>query len=153
MKSCILALFQVQMVKSAKKPPFKSNFYIFCQNPAFWHFSHGFITLFSLLQVPVCNVMPSEQKTRTGTKCTGYVHKLIPEDEEKTSDFFQIILAYKGSTHVSCLVEAHRDLQQSLTNIESCMQDAACDFSDVRAHLPDWELKDFISDMQDNLKV
>ena len=54
----------------------------------------------------MCIVMPSEQKTRTGTKYTEYIHKLIPEDEEKTSNFFQIILAYNSSTHdVPCLVE------------------------------------------------
>ena len=94
-----------------------------------------------------------KQRTRTGTKYTEYVHKLMPEDEEKTSDFFQIILAYNGSTYyVLCLLEGHRDLQQSLTNIESCMQDVLCDVNYVRALLPDGKLNDFISDMQDNLK-
>ena len=101
----------------------------------------------------MCIVLPSEQKTRSGTKFTGYVHKLIPEDEEKTSDFFQIILAYNSSTHyVPCLLEAHRGLQQSFTNIESCIQDALHDANYVRALLLGGELKDFISDMQDNLK-
>ena len=84
----------------------------------------------------------------------GYFHKLIPEHEERTSDFFQIILAYSGSTHyVSRLLEAHRDLQQSLTNIESCIQDALCDVIYVRTLLPDGELKDFITDMQENLEI
>ena len=101
----------------------------------------------------MCIVLPSEQKTRSGTKYTGYVQKLIPEDEEKTSDFFQIILAYNGSTHyVPCLLETHRDLQQSLTNIESCIQGALHDIISARELLPDGELKDFISDMQHNLK-
>ena len=117
-----------------------------------WHFSDSFITLFSLLQIPMCIVLPSEQKTRSGTKYTGHVHKLIPEDE-KTSDFFQIILVYNGSTHyVPCLLETHRDLQQSLTNIESCIQGALHDVNSVREPLPGRELKDFISDIQGNLK-
>ena len=101
----------------------------------------------------MCIVLPSEQKTRSGTKHTGYVHKLIPEGEEKTSDFLQIILAYNGSTHyVPCLLETHRDLQQSLTNIESCIQGALHDVISARELLPDGELKDFISDMQHNMK-
>ena len=71
----------------------------------FWHFSDSFIKLFSLLQIPMSIVLSSEQKTISVTKYTGYVHKLIPEDEEKTSDFFQIILTHNGSTHyVPCLL-------------------------------------------------
>ena len=146
-------IIPVQMVKSAKNTCFSQICIFLCQNYMFWHFSDSFITLFSFLQIPMCIVLPSEQKTRSGTKYTGYVHKLIPEDEEKTSDFFQIILAYNGSTHyVPCLLETHRDLQQSLTNIESCIQGALHDVISVRELLPDGELKDFISDMQHNLK-
>ena len=101
----------------------------------------------------MCIALPREQKTRSGTKYTGYVHKLILEDEEKTSDFFQIILAYNGSTHyLPCLLETHRDFKQSLTNIESCIQGALHDVNSLRELLPDGELKDFIGDMQYNLK-
>ena len=169
-KSCVSTLFQmvksakiicfitfciilVQMVKSAENTCFGQICIFLCQNYMFRHFSDSFITLFSFLQIPMCIVLPSEQKTRSGTKYTGYVHKLIPEDEEKTSDFFQIILAYNGSTHyVPCLLETHIDLQQSLTNIESYIQGGLHDVISVRELLPDGELKDFISDMQHNLK-
>ena len=46
----------------------------------------------------------------------------------------------------------HIDLQQSLTNIESCIQGTLHDVNSVREPLPVGELKDFISDMQHNLK-
>ena len=86
-------IIPIQMVKSAENTCFGQIWIFLCQNYMFWHFSDSFITLFSFLQIPMCIVLPSEQKTRSGTKYTGYVHKLIPEDEEKTSDFFKIILA------------------------------------------------------------
>ena len=109
------------------------KFVYFCAKIMCFSTFQSFITLFSLLQMPMCIVMPSEQKTRTG---------------RKTSGFFQIILAYNGSTpYIPCLLETHRDLQQSLTNIECCIQDVVCDVNYVRALLSDGELKDFFSDM------